>query len=249
MSEIAAYKTTARISSEAADGGQQLVQQHAPLVKRIAYHLMTRLPPSVQAEDLIQAGMIGLLEASKNYDPTLGASFETYAGIRIRGAMLDEIRKGDWAPRSLHRKVREMARAVAEVEREKGRDARDAEVAEKLGVSIDEYYEVVADATSHRLFSLEELPAGEDGMAEGLVACIQGPDADVEDAHFRQALAKAVASLPERERLVLSLYYNEDLNLREAGEVLGVSESRVCQIHGQALIRLRARMSDWLETE
>ncbi len=249
MSEIAAYKTTARISSEATDGGQQLVQQHAPLVKRIAYHLMTRLPPSVQAEDLIQAGMIGLLEASKNYDPTLGASFETYAGIRIRGAMLDEIRKGDWAPRSLHRKVREMAKAVAEVEREKGRDARDAEVAEKLGVSIDEYYEVVADATSHRLFSLEELPAGEDGMAEGLVACIQGPDADVEAAHFRQALAKAVASLPERERLVLSLYYNEDLNLREAGEVLGVSESRVCQIHGQALIRLRARMSDWLETE
>lgn len=249
MSEIAAYKSTARIAASRSVDDGQLIQQHAPLVKRIAYHLMTRLPPSVQAEDLIQAGMIGLLEASKNYDPTLGASFETYAGIRIRGAMLDEIRKGDWAPRSLHRKVREMAKAVAEVEREKGRDARDAEVAEKLGVNIDEYYEIVADATSHRLFSLEELPAGEDGLADGLVACIQGPDADVENEHFRAALAKAVAGLPERERLVLSLYYNEDLNLREAGEVLGVSESRVCQIHGQALIRLRARMSDWLESE
>jgi RNA polymerase sigma factor FliA len=249
MSEIAAYKSTARIAAAPVVDDAQLIQQHAPLVKRIAYHLMTRLPPSVQAEDLIQAGMIGLLEASKNYDPTLGASFETYAGIRIRGAMLDEIRKGDWAPRSLHRKVREMAKAVAEVEREKGRDARDAEVAEKLGVNIDDYYEIVADATSHRLFSLEELPAGEDGLADGLVACIQGPDADVESEHFRAALAKAVASLPERERLVLSLYYNEDLNLREAGEVLGVSESRVCQIHGQALIRLRARMSDWLELE
>ena len=249
MSEIAAYKSTARINSSVAIDDAQLIQQHAPLVKRIAYHLMTRLPPSVQAEDLIQAGMIGLLEASKNYDPSLGASFETYAGIRIRGAMLDEIRKGDWAPRSLHRKVREMAKAVAEVEREKGRDARDAEVAEKLGVGIDEYYEIVADATSHRLFSLEELPAGEDGLADGLIACIQGPDADVESEHFRVALAKAVAGLPERERLVLSLYYNEDLNLREAGEVLGVSESRVCQIHGQALIRLRARMSDWLESE
>jgi RNA polymerase sigma factor for flagellar operon FliA len=249
MSEIAAYKSTARINSTPVVDDAQLIQQHAPLVKRIAYHLMTRLPPSVQAEDLIQAGMIGLLEASKNYDPSLGASFETYAGIRIRGAMLDEIRKGDWAPRSLHRKVREMAKAVAEVEREKGRDARDAEVAEKLGVGIDEYYEIVADATSHRLFSLEELPAGEDGLADGLIACIQGPDADVESEHFRVALAKAVAGLPERERLVLSLYYNEDLNLREAGEVLGVSESRVCQIHGQALIRLRARMSDWLESE
>jgi RNA polymerase sigma factor for flagellar operon FliA len=247
MSEIAAYKSTARIASSPVDDAQ-LIQQHAPLVKRIAYHLMTRLPPSVQAEDLIQAGMIGLLEASKNYDPTLGASFETYAGIRIRGAMLDEIRKGDWAPRSLHRKLREMAKAVAEVEREKGRDARDAEVAEKLGVNIDEYYEIVADATSHRLFSLEELPAGEDGLADGLVACIQGPDADVESEHFRAALVKAVAGLPERERLVLSLYYNEDLNLREAGEVLGVSESRVCEILGQAVIRLRARMSDWLES-
>lgn len=249
MSEIAAYKSTARLCSPAGEDQKQLVQQHAPLVKRIAYHLMTRLPPSVQAEDLIQAGMIGLLEASKNYNPTLGASFETYAGIRIRGAMLDEIRKGDWAPRSLHRKVREMAKAVAEVEREKGRDARDAEVAEKLGMSLDEYYEILADATSHRLFSLEELPAGEDGMADGLVASIQGPDVDVENEHFRQALAKAVASLPERERLVLSLYYNEELNLREAGEVLGVSESRVCQIHGQALVRLRARMSDWLESQ
>ena len=249
MSELAAYKTTARNTAAPAENAQQLVQQHAALVKRIAYHLMSRLPPSVQVEDLIQAGMIGLLEASKNYDAALGASFETYAGIRIRGAMLDEIRKGDWAPRSLHRKVRVMARAVTEVEREKGRDARDAEVAEKLGVSLDEYYEIVADATSHRLFSLEELPAGEDGMVEGLIASIQGPDKDVEDEHFRHALAKAVAGLPERERLVLALYYNEDLNLREAGEVLGVSESRICQIHGQALIRLRARMSDWLESE
>ncbi|MGQ0656628.1 MAG: RNA polymerase sigma factor FliA [Chromatiales bacterium] len=249
MSELAAYRNMARMASQPPEDAQQLVQQHATLVKRIAYHLMSRLPPSVHAEDLIQAGMIGLLEASRNYDPALGASFETYAGIRIRGAMLDEIRKGDWAPRSLHRKVREMAKAVAEVEREKGRDARDAEVAEKLGVALDEYYQILADSSSHRLFSLEELPAGEDGMVEGLVACIRGPEEDVERERFAKALAKAVAGLPERERLVLSLYYNEDLNLREAGEVLGVSESRVCQIHGQALIRLRARMGDWLDAE
>lgn len=249
MSELAAYKSTARMAAQPIPEATQLVQQHAALVKRIAYHLMSRLPPSVQAEDLIQAGMIGLLEASRNYDPTLGASFETYAGIRIRGSMLDEIRKGDWAPRSLHRKVREMAKAVADVEREKGRDARDAEVADKLGVPLDDYYETLADASSHRLFSLEELPAGDDGMIEGLIASIQSPEEDMESDRFRAALASALASLPERERLVLSLYYNEDLNLREAGEVLNVSESRVCQIHGQALVRLRARMSEWVENE
>jgi RNA polymerase sigma factor for flagellar operon FliA len=246
MSELAAYKATARQGGAGADGAA-LVQQHAALVKRIAYHLMSRLPSSVQVDDLIQAGMIGLLEAARNYDASLGASFETYAGIRIRGAMLDEIRKGDWAPRSLHRRVREMARAVAEVEREMGRDARDAEVAGKLGVSLDEYYATLADATSHRLFSLEELPLGEDGLAEGISGNIQGPEDEVQTENFQRALAKAITGLPERERLVLSLYYNDDLNLREAGEVLGVSESRVCQIHGQALVRLRARMVEWLE--
>jgi len=249
MSELAAYKSTARLAAQPVSDTSQLVQQHAALVKRIAYHLMSRLPPSVQVEDLIQAGMIGLIEASRNYDPGLGASFETYAGIRIRGSMLDEIRKGDWAPRSLHRKVREMAKAVAEVEREQGRDARDAEVAEKLGVPLDDYYEILADASSHRLFSLEELPASEDGMIDGLGASIQGPEEDMEGSRFRAALASALASLPERERLVLSLYYNDDLNLREAGELLNVSESRVCQIHGQALIRLRARMSEWVEND
>jgi RNA polymerase sigma factor for flagellar operon FliA len=246
MNDLAAYKTTARTTAPV-DEGAKLVEQHAGLVKRIAYHLMSRLPPSVQVDDLIQAGMIGLLEAARNYDAALGASFETYAGIRIRGSMLDEIRKGDWAPRSLHRRVREMAKAVSEVEREQGRDARDAEVAAKLGISLDEYYETLADATSHRLFSLEELPAGDDNLAEGLIPAIEGPEDDVAKDRFREALAKAIAGLPERERLVLSLYYTEELNLREAGDVLGVSESRVCQIHGQALIRLRARMADWLD--
>ena len=122
-----------------------LVTQHAPLVKRIAYHLMSRLPPSVQADDLIQAGMIGLLEASRNYDAKQGASFETYAGIRIRGAMLDEIRKNDWAPRSVHRKARKVAEAVRKIENEKGRDARDNEVAEALEMSLEEYHQVLQD--------------------------------------------------------------------------------------------------------
>lgn len=223
----------------------EVVMRYAPLVKRIAYHLMTRLPPSVQADDLIQAGMIGLIEASRNYDASQGASFETYAGIRIRGAMLDEIRKSDWTPRSLHRKVRQVSEAIRNIESSAGRDARDVEVAERLGISLDDYHQILQDASGHKVFSLEDLPIGEDSVSEGLSGPIKGPLESVEMDKFREALADAVGTLPERERLVMSLYYDEELNLREIGAVLGVSESRVCQIHGQAMMRLKSRMADW----
>jgi RNA polymerase sigma factor for flagellar operon FliA len=251
MNDVAMYTATAECIKNDGESFDQdeIVPKYAPLVKRIAYHLMSRLPASVQVDDLIQAGMIGLLEAGKNYDKTQGASFETYAGIRIRGAMLDEIRKGDWAPRSLHRKVREITKAVQEIEAKKGRDARDAEVAEHLNMPLDDYYHVLQNASNHRIFSFEELPMGEEGMTQSLNSRIKGPLEDVEQDDFKEALARAIAGLPERERLVMSLYYDEELNLRETGEVLGVSESRVCQIHAQALIRLRSRMTEWLEGE
>lgn len=244
MKELAQYKKAAK-SGLHETNQDDLVRKYAPLVKRIAYHLMSRLPPTVQMDDLVQSGMIGLLEAARNYDASQGASFETYAGIRIRGSMLDEIRKGDWAPRSLHRKVREIAKAVAEIEAEFGRDARDAEVAAKLGMDLNQYYQALQDASSHRVFSFEDLPSKDDVLSEGLTERILEPLENVENDLFKQALAEAIAGLPERERLVMSLYYKEELNLRETGEVLGVSESRVCQIHSQALIRLKARMADW----
>ncbi len=247
MNQAAKYKETATKTGLNVASQREVVDTYAPLVKRIAYHLMSRLPPTVQVDDLIQSGMIGLLEASKNYDATQGASFETYAGIRIRGSMLDEIRKGDWAPRSLHRKVREIAKAVAELEALHGRDARDAEVAERLEMSLEEYYHTLQDASSYRVFSFEDLPTKDEGMSQGLTANIPEPTAEVEQDLFKQALAKAIAGLPERERLVMSLYYKEELNLRETGEVLGVSESRVCQIHAAALIRLKSRMTDWVD--
>ena len=223
----------------------EVVMRYAPLVKRIAYHLMTRLPPSVQADDLIQAGMIGLIEAARNYDASQGASFETYAGIRIRGAMLDEIRKSDWTPRSLHRKVRQVSEAIRSIERDHGRDARDVEVAGRLNMSLEEYHQILQDASGHKVFSLEDLPVGEDSVAEGLSGPVRGPLESIEMEKFREALAEAIGTLPERERLVMSLYYDEELNLREIGAVLGVSESRVCQIHGQAMMRLKSRMADW----
>lgn len=224
-----------------------LVAANANLVKRIAFHLMNRLPPSVQAEDLIQAGMIGLLEAARHYDPSQGASFETYAGIRVRGAMLDEIRRSDWTPRSVHRKSREAAEVLRGIEQTTGRDARDAVVAEKLGIEISSYHLILTESTAAHVFSFDQ-PDDHTGETIALPQSDEAtPGESIEYASFRKALAEAIANLPERESLVMSLYYDEDLNLREIGDILGVSESRVCQIHGQALVRLKARLAEWTQ--
>jgi len=229
---------------------EELVLRHADLVKRIAYHLVSRMPPSVEVDDLIQAGMIGLLDAARHYTPSKGANFETYAGIRIRGAMLDEVRKSDWTPRSVHRSVREMAEVVRRIENETGHDARPGDVAEALGVSLDDYHKRVLDAASCRLFSFDSLGGPEDESPADVTPDNRpGPLDHLTEADFRRALATAIGGLPEREQLVLAMYYDEELNLREIGEVLEVSESRVCQIHGQALIRLRARLDEWLAAE
>lgn len=230
----------------AANQMQILVEKHASLVKRIAYHLLARLPASVQVDDLIQSGMIGLIEAAKNFDGSKGASFETFAGIRIRGSMLDEMRRGDWTPRSVHRNARLIAETIAELEAAFGRDVKDVEVAEKLDITLDEYHHMLSDVSSGRIIGIEDL-----GISDDVLVTAN----DKQDDHlyeeqatdaFQQALIKNISSLPEREAIVLSLYYNDELNLKEIGEVLSVSESRVSQIHSQALVRLRARMQDWL---
>lgn len=224
------------------------VDDYAPLVKRIAQHMMLRMPASVQLEDLIQAGMIGLLEAAQKFDASQGASFETYAGIRIRGAIIDEMRKGDWVPRSVHRNSRKISEAIAEVEAREGRDASSAEVADVLGVSIDEYHAMCHDAACGRLFSIEESTSEEeilpsDDLPSGYT--FPTPQQQMQKESLQQQLAKAINELPEREQMVLSLYYDDELNLKEIGQVLGVSESRVSQIHSQAALRLRSRLKGW----
>jgi RNA polymerase sigma factor for flagellar operon FliA len=233
----------ARADVAAASRGDadRLVRQHAELVKRIAYHLCARLPPSVEVDDLIQAGMLGLLEAAAHFTTGKGATFETYAGIRIRGAMIDALRKLDWAPRSVHRRSREVAQAIRDIERDTGCEARAGDIAARLGVDLDEYHRIVQDSASCQLASLEDF---------GTVDPIdESPDPfrEVADLGSRAALVHEIARLPERERLLMALYYQEEMNLKEIGLVMGVTESRVSQLHGQAIARLKARLVDWRE--
>ncbi|MEM9385986.1 MAG: RNA polymerase sigma factor FliA [Pseudomonadota bacterium] len=226
--------------------GDALVLQHASLVKRIAYHLLGRLPPTVDVEDLIQAGMIGLLEAARNYSSEGGANFTTFAGIRIRGAMLDEVRKVDWAPRPLWRQLRQMSRVISEMEHEQGRDVSDREVADRMEIPLDDYHRLLRDAACARVASLDSMINDDPPLAQAILEDHDGPLQHLQESTFVAVLTQEIERLPERERLVMALYYDDELNLREIGEVLGVTESRVSQIHKQAKVRLRTRLTEWV---
>ncbi len=231
-------------SAEEKKAADQLIERYLPLVKKIAYHLSARLPADIHIDDIIQSGMIGLLDASKHYDPRQGAQFETYATIRIRGAILDEVRRSDWVPKSVHKKARDLSSAIQEIERRTGRDARDIEVAQELGVSLDEYYRILQDNSSCRMLSFDDLDTDDThslGIFEDRHNSVIG---EVLDEEFQQRLSQAIASLPERERMVMSLYYDTEMNLKEVGVLIGISESRVSQLLTQAQLRLRARMNE-----
>ena len=221
-----------------------IVTRYAPLVQRIAYHLKARLPDSVLIEDLLQSGMMGLLEASGKFNDSKGASFETYAGIRIRGAMIDDIRKGDWVPRSVHKNARSIAKAIADIEQRTGLPPTDYEIADELDITIDKYHSILQDAANGHIFAFDDLGVTEDYLTDSNPGANE-PFNGLRDEKFRVSLKEAIETLPEREKLILALYYDEELNLKEIGEVIGVSESRVSQIHSQAMVRLKSRMNDW----
>ncbi|MEG3193289.1 RNA polymerase sigma factor FliA [Lysobacter sp. D1-1-M9] len=239
----AAYRSNQRSSQPGA--AADIVERHGELVRRIAHHLAARLPSSVEVDDLIQAGMLGLIDAARNFQADQGAAFETYASIRIRGAMIDEIRRGDWVPRSVHRRYRDVVAATREIEQKAGRAATTQEVATALGVSLPEYHRMLEDAARGQLISFDAHAEEHDGEPRLAARGTATPARAFEHDEFREALGGAIGDLPEREQLVLSLYYEQELNLREIGAVLSISESRVCQIHGQAMLRLRARLGEW----
>jgi RNA polymerase sigma factor for flagellar operon FliA len=226
---------------------EEYVAKFASLVRRIAYQLMAKLPASVQVDDLVQAGMIGLLDAVNNYDGTQGAQFETYAVQRIRGAMLDELREYDWLSRSARKTVRQIETAIRKLEQRFFRAPTEKEIAGELGVSLAEYQQMLLDARGSQLLYYEDFEESDDDFLERHCADDRANPLEIlQDEGFRSLLIGAIDALPEREKLVMAMYYEEELNLREIGAVLGVSESRVCQLHSQAVARIRSQLRDWL---
>lgn len=228
-------------------GRDELVVSHAALVKRIAYHMILRLPANVDVNDLIQVGMIGLLEAASHFERDKGASFETFAAIRIRGAMIDEVRREGWVPRSVMRRVKTLGSAIRKVENRTGRQASGADVAREMGISLDEYHVLLQDAGAMHVASLDSMGDDDGASFDVEDRNAQTPLAALLDADFQRDLVRQIESLPEREQMVMSLYYEKGLNLKEIGLVLEVSESRVCQLHSQAVVRLRHRLEEWRE--
>lgn len=225
---------------------QKSVAEHAQLVKRLAYQLAARLPSSVQVDDLIQAGMMGLLDALQGYDNNMGAQFETYATQRIRGAMLDELRDADWAPRSVRKQARDIENAIHRLQQQLGQSPTEQQIADAMQVPLGEYQQMLAEAHGHQLVHYEDFE-NDDGETIGfnLTDTRPTPLQLLQDEGMRDTLVKAIGELPEREKMVMAMYYQEDLNLKEIGAVLGVSESRVCQLHSQAILRLRGKMREW----
>jgi RNA polymerase sigma factor for flagellar operon FliA len=224
------------------------LERHVPLVRRMAHHLVARLPASVQIEDLIQAGMIGLMDALERFEEGMGAQFETYATQRVRGAMLDELRRGDWLPRSVRQTQRKIDVAMQKLEHKQGRAPSEIEMAEALEVPIDEYRHMLSDARGSHLFYYEDMDSEEDSdsfLDRHVADHAANPEGRLTDRRFKEALVEGIERLPEREKFVMGLYYEQEMNLKEIAAVLGVTESRVCQLHSQAVSRLRTRLKSW----
>jgi RNA polymerase sigma factor for flagellar operon FliA len=231
---------------------QDYVKQYAPLVRRLAHQMVARLPANVELDDMIQAGMMGLMDAVGRYEEAQGTQFEHYAASRIRGAMLDELRANDWLPRSARKSQRDIENAIHRLEGKFKRAPTEAEIAKEIGISIAEYQEMLNEARGAQLVYFDDLGGGgsedEDYLERHVADTSEGggdPGAFLRDKRFRSALVAAIEELPEREKLLMGMYYEQDMNLREIGAVMGVTESRVCQLHSQAVARLRSKLKHW----
>ena len=220
------------------------LRKYAPLVKQLAHQLMTKLPYSVQIDDIIQAGMMGLLDAASRYDDFHGAQFETYATQRIRGAMLDELRHADWLPRSLRRDMRRIEASISLLQQKLGRSPNETEIAKELNVTLAEYQQMLQETRGAQLVYFEDF--NDDGEQDYFDRLSFDGDSNpldlLQDERFKAELKHAIDNLPERECMLMGMIYEQDMNLREIGEVLGVGESRVSQLHSQAVARLRSAL-------
>lgn len=224
-----------------------LIRQYVPLVQRLAHHMVAKLPPNVEVDDLIQVVMIGLVDALSRYDAAQGVQFETFASQRIRGAMLDELRDGDWMSRGSRKSQKQIEQAVVRLEHKLGRAPQESEIAAELQMPLAEYQSLLGRVRGTQLLYLEDMGGeGRDDEEAFLERHVADNEADpmsvLKDQRLRSALVAAIESLPERERYIMGMYYEHDMNLKEIAAVLSITESRVCQLHSQAVARLRAKM-------
>jgi RNA polymerase sigma factor for flagellar operon FliA len=233
---------------------EQIVLEHTPLIRYIVNRIAVRLPSHIDLDDLHNTGVIGLMDAIEKYDPDKNCKFKTYAEFRIKGAILDQLRSLDWVPRSVRQKSRRLERAYGEVEQRLGRSASEEEVADSLGLQIDKFHELLNQVRGISLVNLEEIRGSSpDGDRNGSFADIvedvhsENPFASLKLQEMKEIIGDTIATLPEKERLVVSLYYYEDLNMKEIGSILGITESRVCQIHTKAVLRLRSKLKGMTE--
>jgi RNA polymerase sigma factor for flagellar operon FliA len=229
---------------------EHYLKRFAPLVKRMAHHLLAKLPASVEPDDIIQAGLIGLMDAVSRFEEGQGVQFETYATQRIRGAMLDELRSNDWLPRSVRKNQRDIETNISRLEQRLKRAPTETEIAKEMSLTLPQYQEMLQEARGYQLLYLDDFNDEDDSGSDKFLDrhCPDDksdPLARMHDKAFKEALVASIEELPEREKLLMGLYYEQELNFREIAAVLGVTESRVCQLHSQAVARLRAKMKEW----
>jgi len=228
---------------------ERIVLEHTPLIRYIVNRIAVRLPSHIDLDDLQNTGVIGLIDAIDKYDPHKNCKFKTYAEFRIKGAILDQLRSLDWVPRSVRQKSRRLEQAYSQIEQRLGRSASEGEVAQSLGLDLEEFHYLVNQVKGVSMVNLDELRSGPDFDQPGYGdifedAKAETPFSSLKARELRQAVTECIGNLQEKERLVISLYYYEDLNMKEIGNVLGITESRVCQIHTKAVGRLRSKLRD-----
>ena len=227
---------------------EEVIKRYSPMIKYVANRIAMRLPPHIEVDDLISVGVLGLMDAISKYDSSRGAKFKTYAEFRVRGAILDELRAMDWVPRSIRQKASNVDKVVQALQAKLSRSPEDEEVAKEMGISLDQFHDTLNETKSIPVFSLEDLGiAKESGEQQSLLDCLAGkadadPQTQIRLIELKEIIAKAIDALPEKERLMVSLYYYEELTMKEIGAVLEITESRVSQIHSKAVYRLRTKL-------